>query len=80
MAQAAYVGSWLFKSRDLPVWSGAGRGTNWFDGGSHFYETYETKDGRFVAVGALEPQFYAQVGRSVPSSTSWTGPTFRNDD
>lgn len=58
---AAYVGSWLFKSRDLPVWSGAGRGTNWFDGGSHFYETYETKDGRFVAVGALEPQFYAQL-------------------
>ncbi|MGH7152506.1 MAG: CaiB/BaiF CoA transferase family protein, partial [Acetobacteraceae bacterium] len=35
------------------------RGTNMLDGGAHFYDTYETKDGRYVAVGAIEPQFYA---------------------
>lgn len=35
------------------------RGTNLLDGGSHFYNTYETKDGRHVSVGAIEPQFYA---------------------
>lgn len=35
------------------------RGVNLLDGGSHFYDVYETKDGRFVSVGSIEPQFYA---------------------
>jgi alpha-methylacyl-CoA racemase len=37
------------------------RGSNLLDGGAHFYDTYETKDGKHVAVGALEPQFYAEL-------------------
>lgn len=36
-------------------------GTNVLDGGAPFYDTYETADGRFVAVGAIEPQFYAAL-------------------
>ncbi len=36
------------------------RGTNLLDGSAPFYRTYETSDGRFVAVGALEEHFYAQ--------------------
>lgn len=35
------------------------RGANMLDGGSHFYNTYETKDGKYVAIGSIEPQFYA---------------------
>ena len=35
------------------------RGTNLLDGGAPFYDTYETADGKWVAIGALEPQFYA---------------------
>ena len=35
------------------------RGTNLLDGGSHFYNTYETADGKWVSVGSIEPQFYA---------------------
>ncbi|WP_223422011.1 CaiB/BaiF CoA transferase family protein [Tateyamaria pelophila] len=35
------------------------RGTNWLDGGAPFYRCYTCADGRHVAVGALEPQFYA---------------------
>ena len=31
-----------------------------FDGGLHNYETYETRDGQFMSIGALEPQFYQQ--------------------
>lgn len=31
------------------------------DGGAPFYRTYETADGRYMAVGAIEPQFYAQL-------------------
>ena len=42
------IGIW----RDRP-------GTNLLDSGAHFYEVYECADGGHVAVGALEPQFYA---------------------
>lgn len=37
------------------------RGTNVLDSGAPYYDTYETRDGRYVAVGAIEPQFYAQL-------------------
>jgi alpha-methylacyl-CoA racemase len=37
------------------------RESNQLDGGAHFYRVYETADGRFLAVGALEPQFYAEL-------------------
>jgi alpha-methylacyl-CoA racemase len=37
------------------------RGVNILDTGSHFYEVYETKDGKWFAVGAIEPQFYAEL-------------------
>lgn len=35
------------------------RGTNMLDGGAHFYGVYETADGKHVAIGSIEPQFYA---------------------
>jgi alpha-methylacyl-CoA racemase len=35
------------------------RDDNLLDGGAHFYDTYETSDGKWIAVGAVEPQFYA---------------------
>ena len=34
-------------------------GSNLLDGGSHFYDTYECKDGKFISLGSIEPQFYA---------------------
>ncbi|MFE2261605.1 CaiB/BaiF CoA transferase family protein [Streptomyces griseosporeus] len=39
------------------------RGANLLDGGCPYYGTYETSDGRYMAVGALEPQFYAEFVR-----------------
>ena len=42
------------------LWSET-RGANLLDGGAPFYRCYACKDGRFVAVGALEPQFYAAL-------------------
>lgn len=54
---AAYVASWLMRSRDLPIW-GQKRGGNMLDGGAFFYDTYETKDRKFMSVGAIEPQFF----------------------
>ena len=38
-----------------------GRETNLLDGGAPYYRVYRTSDGRFVAVGAIEPKFYAQL-------------------
>jgi alpha-methylacyl-CoA racemase len=35
------------------------RGTNLLDGGAHFYDTYETSDGKWISIGSMEPQFYA---------------------
>ncbi|RIA99621.1 CoA-transferase family III domain-containing protein [Glomus cerebriforme] len=37
------------------------RGENILDGGAHFYEVYKTKDNKFMAVGAIESQFYAEL-------------------
>jgi alpha-methylacyl-CoA racemase len=37
------------------------RGTNLLDTGAPFYDVYETADGKYVAVGAIEPQFYAEL-------------------
>jgi alpha-methylacyl-CoA racemase len=44
--------------RALGLWTDAPR-ANFLDGGAHFYGVYECKDGRHLAVGAIEPQFYA---------------------
>ncbi|MGK2941745.1 MAG: CaiB/BaiF CoA transferase family protein [Immundisolibacter sp.] len=37
------------------------RGSNMLDGASHYYNSYETQDGKWVAIGAMEPQFYAAL-------------------
>ena len=39
---------------------GGGRGANVLDGGAPFYAAYRCRDGRYLAVGAIEPQFYAR--------------------
>jgi alpha-methylacyl-CoA racemase len=41
-------------------WPGS-RGRNLLDGGAPFYDTYQASDGGFLAVGSLEPQFYAAL-------------------
>ena len=42
------------------------RGSNLLDSGAPFYDTYETADGRHVAVACLEPQFFAEFARLLP--------------
>ena len=37
------------------------RGTNLLDTGAHFYDVYETADGEYISVGAIETQFYAEL-------------------
>lgn len=57
---ATLLSTALHGLRGLGMWPG-GRGGNLLDGGAPFYDTYECADGRYVAVGALEPRFYAEL-------------------
>ncbi|KAF6733253.1 Alpha-methylacyl-CoA racemase [Oryzias melastigma] len=57
---AAYTGSFVWKSHSIGLWE-SDRGQNMLDSGAPFYDTYRTLDGKYIAVGALEPQFYQQL-------------------
>jgi alpha-methylacyl-CoA racemase len=50
----------MWQMRASGMWTDV-RGTNMLDGGAPYYDTYECADGRYVAVGAIEPQFYAAM-------------------
>lgn len=50
--------TWGLKAMDR--WSNL-RGENLLDGGAHFYDTYACADGKFISIGAIEPQFYAEL-------------------
>lgn len=39
------------------------RGTHFLSGAAHFYDTYETSDGLYLAIGSIEPQFYQELIR-----------------
>ena len=54
---SALLMSMMWGFRAMGRW-GNGRGTNLLDGGAHFYDSYETADGKWVAIGSIEPQFY----------------------
>ena len=55
---AAILMGFFFGARAAGMWTND-KGTNLLDGGAHFYDTYETADGKWVSVGSIEPQFYA---------------------
>ncbi|KAK1142991.1 alpha-methylacyl-CoA racemase isoform X1 [Acipenser oxyrinchus oxyrinchus] len=66
---AAYVGSFLWKSQNLGLWNRS-RGENMLDSGAPFYETYKTADGKYMAVGAIEPQFYEELIKGLDLDSS----------
>ncbi len=57
---AALLASGIFGFKAAGIWSNQ-RGDNLLDGAAHFYDTYVCADGKCVAVGAIEPQFYKQL-------------------
>ena len=48
----------MYTLKAMGQWSSE-RGSNLLDGGAHFYDTYQCRDGKWLSVGAIEPQFYA---------------------
>jgi alpha-methylacyl-CoA racemase len=57
---SAILMSMMWGLRAIGFWDEA-MGVNVLDTGAPFYDTYETKDGKFVSLGSLEPQFYAEL-------------------
>ena len=57
---AATLMASTFAAFQVGFWSDE-RGTNLLDSGSHFYEVYETADGKYISLGSIEPQFYAAL-------------------
>jgi alpha-methylacyl-CoA racemase len=50
----------MYGMRAMGIWQDE-RGTNLLDTGAHFYDVYETRDGKHVSIGSIEPQFYAEL-------------------
>lgn len=65
----AMLSQMMWSLRAQGGWSDT-RSANILDGGAPFYDTYACADGRWVAVGAIEPQFYAQLlnGLGIPAA------------
>lgn len=57
---SASMMSMTYELMSMGEWSEE-RGVNLLDSGAHFYDVYETKDHRYMAVGALEPKFYREL-------------------
>ncbi len=57
---AAHISTMLHSLLAVGLWQDR-RGVNMIDTGAPFYDVYETADGKHVAVGAFEPQFYATL-------------------
>ncbi|SES91145.1 MULTISPECIES: CaiB/BaiF CoA transferase family protein [Marinobacter] len=57
---AALLSSMMYGFKAAGQWSN-NRGENLLDGGAHFYDVYTCADGKYVAVGAIEPKFYAEL-------------------
>ncbi|MDO8768550.1 MAG: CaiB/BaiF CoA-transferase family protein [Burkholderiaceae bacterium] len=55
---AALLSALIYGWRSAGLWN-AEAGTNNGDGGAHFYDTYACSDGKYISIGAMEPQFYA---------------------
>ena len=50
------------------------REDNLIDGGAHFYDVYQTSDGKFVSIGSIEPQFYALLREKIGlDGSEWDG-------
>jgi alpha-methylacyl-CoA racemase len=57
---AALLMANIYSRKAAGVWSNE-RGKNALDGGAHWYGVYECADGKYVSIGAIEPQFYAAL-------------------
>ena len=55
---ASMLMSFFYSFNQMGYWEDE-RESNLLDGGAHFYDTYECADGKFLAIGSIEPKFYS---------------------
>jgi alpha-methylacyl-CoA racemase len=60
---AAVLMTMFWAMRSIGLFDETRRGENLLDTGAHFYEVYRCKDGGYVSIGSIEPQFYAELLR-----------------
>ena len=60
---AASLMSMFWGFRQMGAFDENAPGTNLLDTGAHFYDVYECSDGRYISLGSIEPQFYAELLR-----------------
>jgi alpha-methylacyl-CoA racemase len=70
---AASLMAMFYGFKAMGIWTDT-KGENLLDGGAHFYDTYETADGKWVSIGSIEPQFYALLLQK----TGITDPDFQS--
>ncbi|KNC51529.1 uncharacterized protein AMSG_07426 [Thecamonas trahens ATCC 50062] len=58
---SAYIGSFLYAMAQAGGYAPSRPGTNLLDSGAPFYDTYQTADGEYMALGAIEPKFFAEA-------------------
>jgi alpha-methylacyl-CoA racemase len=75
---AALIASLTWSLRAAGIWKDE-RGVNLLDTGAAFYDTYECADGKYVAVGALEPQFFAVLAGKTGLQSGQHDPGLRDE-
>ena len=75
---AALLAAQTFSLLAAGMWQDA-RGVNFLDGGSAFYDSYECADGRFIALGALEPHFFAVLAEKLGLVSQQFDPSLRDE-
>ncbi len=75
---AALLAAQTWSLRAAGMWPG-GRGANLLDGGMPFYDTYRCADGAWVAIGALEPHFFAVLKDGLGLRCSQFDPGLREE-
>ncbi len=60
---SATLMSMFWAMRTIGMFDENAPGTNLLDTGAHFYDVFECADGKYVSLGSIEPQFYAELMR-----------------
>ena len=66
---SALLMTMIYTMRGMGLWKDS-LGSNFLDGGAHFYDTYECKDGKFISIASIEPKFYQLLREITPLEDS----------
>jgi alpha-methylacyl-CoA racemase len=75
---AALIAAQIWSLRAAGMWHDE-RGANLLDGGMPFYDSYQCADGEWVAIGALEPQFFAVMREKLGLRSGQFDPSLRDE-